>query len=66
MSTLMEVLGTRKNSNAPLIYKIMANCFSHCGNNDRMSYIAQNLKEAFQSIKNLPGGILVDSLIKNI
>lgn len=62
----MEMLGNRKNQNAPLIYKILINCFTFCGIPERVSYIALNFKQAFQNIKNLPGGALVDPLIKNL
>lgn len=36
MFHLMEVLGNRKNNNAPLIYKILINCFTFCGIADRV------------------------------
>jgi hypothetical protein len=38
----MEILGNRKNNNAPLIYKILINCFTFCGIADRV-YIWVNV-----------------------
>lgn len=66
MFSLMEELGNRKNSYAPFFYKILINCFSFLNDNNRIEYLAINFIEAFRNINNLPGGPLVDPLLKNL
>ncbi len=39
----METLGSRKNNNAPLIYKILINCFTFCGISDRVWFFLYRL-----------------------
>lgn len=64
MFSLMQTLGDRKNSNAPLLYKILTNCFSFHSDETKITFLAENFAVAFKSISNLPGGPLIDPLIK--
>ena len=62
----MEELGNRKNSYAPFFYRILINCFTFVTSINRIEYLAMNFKESFRTIQNLPGGPLVDPLLKNL
>ena len=66
MFSLMEELGNRKNSYAPFFYRILINCFSSISDKKRLEYICENFKESFQKIQNLPGGPLVEPLIRRL
>ena len=66
MFSLMEELGIRKNSYAPFFYRILINCLNFATDINRIEYLAINFKEAFKSINNLPGGPLVEPLLKNL
>lgn len=66
MFDMMEVLGKRKNSYAPIFYKTLISCLAFESSEERVVFIVENFVIAFREIDNLPGSLLVDPLLKSI
>lgn len=66
MFDLMELLGKRKNSFAPIFYKTLVSCLSFESAEERVIFIVDNFISVFGDIQNLPGSLLVEPLLKSI
>lgn len=69
----MQSLGVSKNSFAPLIYKILVNAYGTFGDLAKVSlfliqivYMSENFIVSFRNIHGLPGGPLIQPLIKHL